>query len=136
MNYPTVFVTRRLQESALDFVRDMYSLFGTDAVELFAREFELSRPFEYYLHFSRSFDRNIFGDLEFEDDLGEGHTVGGIDFWNKSLARIHEDVATAPVEPLFPAKVKNRGKWMRALYLFLFDRETFRKKIRSKLHRK
>lgn len=136
MNYPTVFVTRRLQESALDFVRDMYSLFGTDAVELFAREFELSRSFEYYLHFSRSFDRNIFGDLEFEDDLGEGHTVGGIDFWNKSLARIHADVATAPVEPLFPAKVKNRGKWMRALYLFLFDRETFRKKLRSKLHRK
>lgn len=136
MNYPTVFVTQRLQNSALEFVKDMYSLFGSDAIELFAREYELSRPFEYYLHFSRSFDRNIFGDLEFEDDLGEGHTVGGIDFWNKSLARIHSDVAIAPVEPLFPSKVKRKGKLMRALYLFLYDRETFRNKLRQKFHLK
>lgn len=136
MNYPTEFVTKAVQESALEFVSDMHLIFGADAVDLFAREFELSRPFEYYLHYSRSFDRNIFGDLEFEDDMGEGHKVSGMEFWNRSLARIRSEVAPPPPEPLFPPKVKKRNRFMRALYLFIFDRAEFVKKLRNKFHRK
>ena len=133
MNYPTVFVTDEVQKSAVEFVRDMRSAFGEDAVWLYARNYELSRPFEYYLHFSRSFDRNIFGDLEFEDDMGEGHTVSGIEFWNRSLARIHSDVSANYTEPLFPSKVRHKNRFMRALYLFIYDRRTFFKKLKAKL---
>ena len=132
MNYPTVFVTDEVQKSAVEFVRDMRSAFGEDAVWLYARNYELSRPFEYYLHFSRSFDRNIFGDLEFEDDMGEGHTVSGIEFWNRCLARIHSDVSANYTEPLFPSKVRRKNKLMRALYLFIYDRTTFFKKLKAK----
>ena len=132
MNYPTVFVTDEVQKSAVEFVRDMRSAFGEDAVWLYARNYELSRPFEYYLHFSRSFDRNIFGDLEFEDDMGEGHTVSGIEFWNRSLARIHSDVSANYTEPVFPSKVRRKNKLMRALYLFIYDRTTFFKKLKAK----
>ena len=133
MNYPTVFVTDEVQKSAVEFVRDMRSAFGEDAVWLYARNYELSRPFEYYLHFSRSFDRNIFGDLEFEDDMGEGHTVSGIEFWNRSLARIHSDVSANYTEPVFPSKVRHKNRFMRALYLFIYDRRTFFKKLKAKL---
>ena len=133
MNYPTVFVTDEVQKSAVEFVRDMRSAFGEDAVWLYARNYELSRPFEYYLHFSRSFDRNIFGDLEFEDDMGEGHTVSGIEFWNRCLARIHSDVSANYTEPLFPSKVRHKNRFMRALYLFIYDRRTFFKKLKAKL---
>ena len=132
MNYPTVFVTDEVQKSAVEFVRDMRSAFGEDAVWLYARNYELSRPFEYYLHFSRSFDRNIFGDLEFEDDMGEGHTVSGIEFWNRSLARIHSDVSANYTEPVFPSKVRHKNRFMRALYLFIYDRRTFFKKLKAK----
>lgn len=132
MNYPTVFVTGVVQKSAVQFVKDMRSVFGEDALWLYARNYELSRPFEYYLHFSRSFDRNIFGDLEFEDDLGEGHTVSGMDFWDRSLARIHADVPADYKEPLFPSKVRRKNKLMRALYLFVYDRDTFFKKLKTK----
>ena len=136
MNYPTVFVTDEMQKSAVEFVRDMRSAFGEDAVWLYARNYELSRPFEYYLHFSRSFDRNIFGDLEFEDDMGEGHTVSGIEFWNRSLARIHSDVSANYTEPVFPSKVRRKNKLMRALYLFIYDRTTFFKKLKAKFKKK
>lgn len=136
MNYPTQFVTRLVQESAIDFVRDMRTYFGKGAVDIFARDYELSRPFEYYLHFSRSFDRNIFGDLEFEDDMGEGHTVSGIDFWNRSLERIHFGETAVYKEPAMPSAVKKRSRLMRALYLFLFDRKTFNQKLKNKLHKK
>lgn len=133
MNYPTVFVTDVVQKSAVQFVKDMRNVFGADALWLYARNYELSRPFEYYLHFSHSFDRNIFGDLEFEDDLGEGHTVSGIDFWNRSLARIRADVPVNYKEPLFPSKVRRKNKLMRAFYLFIYDRDMFFKKLKAKL---
>ena len=133
LNYPTVFITDVVQKSAVEFVRDMKKIFGNDAVWLFARDYELSRPFEYYLHFSRSFDRNIFGDLEFEDDMGEGHTVSGIEFWNRCLGRIRAD-GTAYKEPMLPSKVRAKGKLLRALYFFIYDRKTFFAKVKAKLH--
>ena len=134
INYPTVFVTDIVQKNAVKFVKDMRVAFGKDAVDIFARDYELSRPFEYYLHYSRSFDRNIFGDLEFEDDMGEGHKVRGIDFWNRSLARIQADAPAVYKEPLYPSKVRRKNKLMRALYLFVYDRKMFIKKLKAKLH--
>ena len=132
MTYPTYFITNRIQEEALQFVQDMYSIFGSEALTLYARDHELSRPFEYYLHFSRSIDRNLFADLEFEDDFGEGHSVSGIEFWNRCLQRIHCDhPVAAPKEPEYPAAVQKKSRFWHALYLFLFDRKRFFKKLKK-----
>ena len=45
----------------------------------------MSAPFEYYLHDSKVFDRQIFATLPFEDSLGEGDCISALDFWNKEI---------------------------------------------------
>lgn len=137
MVYSTYFLTKAIQDSALSYVREIHSLFGTRAVDLLVRDYELSRPFEYYLHSSRSFDRNVLQDLEFEDDFGEGHTVSGIEFWDRCFKRIHAGTSIVVYQDVdLPETVKNRSKLMRGLYFFLFDRKRFFEKLRNKLHKK
>ena len=140
IDYPTRFVTELVQRSAVKFVQDVKNLFGHDALRLACRMEDVSRPFEYYMHYSRNFDRCIFVDSEFEDDFGEGHSFSGLEFWNRALGRISGEAvlkggAPAAKEPAVPSLVRKRGKIMRALYFFLYDRKTFRQKLKNRLHR-
>lgn len=134
IDYPTHFATELVQNSALEFVTDVKKHFGADALDLFCRNSDVSRPFEYYMHFSRSFDRMIFADSDFEDDFGEGHSLSGLDYWNRALARIHSDIVYT--EPKVPSAVMKKPRWMRAIYFFLFDRSAFKRKLRRALHKK
>ena len=133
MNYPTVFVTQLLQKSALQFVSDVHDFFGDEAVDLFATNMVLSRPFEYFMHAARLFDRKILSDLEFEDDLGEGHAVSGMEFWDRNLQRIF--VGAADDEEEVPLKIKKKPLFMRALYFLLFDRKRFAKKFKKRFQK-
>ncbi len=133
MNYPTVFVTQLLQKSALQFVSDVHDFFGDEAVDLFATNMVLSRPFEYFMHAARLFDRKILSDLEFEDDLGEGHAVSGMEFWDRNLQRIF--VASNFEEPEIPSRIVRKPLFMRALYFLLFDRKNFVKKLKKRFRR-
>lgn len=138
IDFPTWFVTDTMQRSAVKFVADVKALFGKDALTLACRMEDVSRPFEYYLHFSRSFDRNVLADSEFEDDLGEGHVVSGIQFWNRALARINDTYGTelASKGASVPSAVRKRGVFMRALYFFLFDRKAFKEKLEKRFGKK
>ena len=44
-----------------------------------------SAAFEYYLHYSKPFDREVFSSLPFEDNLGEGRILKALDFWNSEI---------------------------------------------------
>ena len=138
IDFPTWFVTDTMQKSAIEFVSDVKALFGRDALTLACRPEDVSRPFEYYLHFSRSFDRNVFSDSEFEDDLGEGHVISGLEFWNRALARISDGSGAAQdaKEPPVPSAVRKRGILLRALYFLLFDRRAFKEKLKKRFGRK
>ena len=134
IDYPTWFVTKLIQENAIQFVLDVKNQFGEYTLKLPCRHEDISRPFEYYLHFSRNFDRSIFADFVFEDDLGEGHMVKGLDFWNRALSRIGDQYGTAVkiVEPAMPSVVKRKNRLMRALFYFLFDRKKFWNKLKER----
>lgn len=128
MNYPTVFLTRAMQDAALEFVSDMHRLFSDNAEILHAKNFVLSRPFEYYLHSSRLFDRQVLAELEFEDDLGEGHAVSGMDFWE----RLRRRVWVNKPESTIPDKIIHSSLLTRALYFLLFDRKQFKEKFKKR----
>lgn len=135
VDYPTQVITQTIQQYAVKFVRNVKEIFGKDALGLACRLEDISRPLEYYLHYSRSVDRQIFANSEFEDDFGEGHACSILDYWNKALGRITDNM-TVYKEPAMPSSVKKRSRLMRALYLFLFDRKTFNRKLKNKLHKK
>ena len=133
IDYPTQVMTNLVQEYAVKFVQDIKELFGADALGLACRLEDASRPLEYYLHFSRSVDRQIFANSEFEDDFGEGHSCSILDYWNRALGRITDNM-TIYKEPMLPSKVRAKGKLLRALYFFIYDRKTFFAKVKAKLH--
>lgn len=91
IDYPTYVVTNIAQNAAIQFCSDMVSIFGKDLLKLYWRAEDMSIPFEYYLHSSNYLDRKIFGNLVFEDNLGEGKTFNAVDFWNNDLNRINSE---------------------------------------------
>ena len=82
-SYESDFVTEIIQSSALELVRDYYNTFQD---RLILPLNALSAPFEYYLHHSQPFDRQIFSTLKFEDKLGEGRSLSALAFWNNAIS--------------------------------------------------
>lgn len=78
-SYEGDLITTIVQSAALEFVKDYHENFGDKLVLPLDT---LSAPFEYYIHYSRQFDRQIFSTLKFEDKLGDGKVLKALDFWN------------------------------------------------------
>lgn len=79
--------TEQLQSWALQFTRDMVDIFGEDIKQLYYRYEDGTYPFEWWLQKGKLYDRSIFKNLEFEDDLGIGKTMNALDFWNSEIDR-------------------------------------------------
>ena len=83
--YQSTFVTILLQDAAIEFVQDYVAFFEDLQENLVFQRDMLSAPFEYYLHDSKSLDRQLFLTLPFEDDLGEGQINNALEFWNNEI---------------------------------------------------
>ena len=83
--YCSFFVTSVVQENALQYIKDATRTFGEFQGSLVVPQSIQSAAFEYYLHYSKPFDRQIFSTLPFEDDLGTGKTLRALDFWNDEI---------------------------------------------------
>ena len=126
-----------MQESALEFVSDLKNIFGTSVLELYCRNEDLSKPFEYYLHYSRDFDRRMFAKLECEDDLGEGHSLGGLKIWNDTLEKIYQSGGHEIDNGNgVPKEIRNTPRWKRALYFFIFEPKVFWEKLKNNIGKK
>ena len=86
-NIQTEYIIRTMQEAALDFVKDMVNTFGKDIKHLSYRITDACLPFEYFLHFAKQPDRDLFRGIEFEDDMRMGNGINFVDFWNHELWR-------------------------------------------------
>ena len=83
--YASGFITRIVQRAAMEFIQDYCNTFGQFRSSIVLPLEALSAPFEYYLHDSKPFDRQIFATLPFEDSLGEGDSFSALDFWNREI---------------------------------------------------
>lgn len=83
--YCCSYVTRLIQEHALAFIRDYKALFGESGVMHAFQSEVLSAPYEYYLHYSKPVDRQLFSSVPFEDDFGLGK-LNALSHWNKELS--------------------------------------------------
>lgn len=89
INVQTWFTTSTMQNAALEFVQDMIKTFGQDIRYLAYRYNDACTPIEYWLHYPKSADQNIFRGVLFEDDLslGVGNHKSLVDFWNQEIHR-------------------------------------------------
>lgn len=83
--YCSEWITKVVQDNAIQFVRDFIDNFGEYKIMNNFQNEVISAPFEYYMQYSKPVDRQMFSTLPFEDDLGEGKTMKALDFWNNDI---------------------------------------------------
>ena len=125
------YVTTQLQTAALQYVKDMVSIFGKDLKRIYARRMDASWPMEYFLHYPRSADANLFNAIPFEDDMGAGR-VTIRDIWQESLngVRNHNNTPDGWDERLNYYAMSKPKKW---LVWLLVDRKIMKDTAKRKL---
>lgn len=101
-DYASELITQIVQKAAISFVRDYRDTFGAFGDSVVLPLEALSAPFEYYLHGSKPFDRQIFATLPFEDSLGTGRSIDALDFWNQEIGNHGLAMSNAAVIALPP----------------------------------
>lgn len=77
------FVLDIIQHGAIKFIRDMTDIFGQDILQLDFNRFDACIPLEFYLHYAKDFDRNIFSAIRFEDEFGTNKILSLKEYWTK-----------------------------------------------------
>ena len=147
-NIQTSYLVHTMQNAALDFVRDMVDIFGVDIRHLSYRISDACLPFEYFLHYAKQPDRDLFRGIEFEDDMRMGNGINFVDFWNHELWRwgsVHEkerdDIAnqnrsmrsTQTVGAVDYSSFSFLKRW---ILIFILDWEEGKKRVRYFLRNK
>lgn len=105
-NYTSDFITRAIQNSAISFVQDYCSIFGVFKDSIVLPLKALSAPFEYYLHYSKAFDRQLFSTLPFEDSLYQCNNFVALNFWNQEIyhhgLQLHQGMMNGSPAPISP----------------------------------
>lgn len=107
-DYQTELITTIVQDSAIEFVKDFTSIFHKYLKDMVYRYVDASQPFEYYLHYSKNFDRQIFSSIVFEDDCGEGKSLNAVEFWNNEIERCKLNNFNREVQVEYIAKKDNK----------------------------
>lgn len=87
----TYYALYHMHKGALDFIKDMESIFGIYNENIKIRNYYASIPFDYYLTYSKPLDRSIFSMTAFEDDMGLGNNISFDVFWNNMITRMPVD---------------------------------------------
>lgn len=126
------YVTTQLQDAALQYVKDMVAIFGSDLKRIYARRMDASWPMEYFLHYPSIADAALFNAIPFEDDMEAGRLTIR-DIWQESLNAVHphggqEDGWDGRLDYYSMSKPK---KW---LVWLLVDRKILKDTAKRKLH--
>ncbi len=122
LDYTQLQVIHLLHQGCIDFMKEMLNTF--DGVKLPYRKSDISLPLEYYTHYSKPVDKQIFSTTSFEDDMNIG--VDSIEKWWPTY------VINGKKEEL-QDKIKIKSRYKRALYYLLFDPYQFKDKVYNNL---
>ena len=133
-NFATEFITEIMQNAALEFVRDMFKIYGEYLPRLAFRNADLAATFEYYLHFSKELDRKVFACLTFEDQFGLGKNVDALSLWEEE--RRNYGLRDFGAEELAAPAVACRRSFVRRVADLMLPYGTRRREIAKKIYHK
>lgn len=126
------YVTTQLQNAALQYVKDMVAIFGSDLKRLYARRMDASWPMEYFFHYPRPVDADLFNAIPFEDEMWNGGRVTICDVWQGDLDVLQSRNGGGKDDRLDYYAMSKPKKW---LVWLLVDRkilkDTAKRKLRS-----
>ena len=79
-------MTERLRDNALRFISDFCSEFGEFMDIMDMRSFDVSYPYEYFLHNLTDADSHMFDCFEFEDDMWAGGSFTLTEYWKNAIS--------------------------------------------------
>ena len=83
--YQERFVFDAMQNKAIEFIKDIVSIFKDDINELYYQKYYISLPHEMYINSPKQIDQEIFYGIYFEDSVGLGEKIPAIEEWNNEL---------------------------------------------------
>ena len=94
-NYFEEYIIGCMQEAAMMFIKDVTNIFDESIELLYTQRHYISIPILSYINSSRDFDRKIFDDIFFEDDVGmkEHYSLGDLikkEMKNKNQASLEK----------------------------------------------
>ena len=135
---------KEIQNGCLDFVRDYNEMFGKykDIIEL--NRYYMSLPFEYFLHYSKIYDRQIFNDLKFEHNVSDN--IDMLEFWSNRISDyqqyfnqgssyfVADYYRNWSYQMFLDQRVRPRNKLTKFFFYMNYDRVALRRKLSGKLN--
>ena len=83
--YKERFVFDVMQNEAMNFIKDLVNIFGSDIEILYYQKYYISLPHEMYIHSATEFDQDVLRNVNFEDAVGLGDKIDAIHEWNREM---------------------------------------------------
>lgn len=143
--YQEEFIISIMQNAAIEFIQDTTKIFGEEIKELYYEKYYVSLPVMAYINSAKEIDKSIFNAIYFEDDVRLNEPVKMTTEWNKELGYRNQ----RPMQELiYGGFSRNEGysgylnynrypdlehhsKPVRFIYYILYDRETFKRRMRE-----
>lgn len=139
--YQEKFLINTIQNAALDFIKDMISIFGSDLDRLYYQNYYISMPYEMLLQSACYVDRRVMDAIIFEDDIRSSETISVAEQWDKEI-KWHNQHS---LDSLFAMEqfnqftvgvdLSNRSKFIKFVYYTLIDRVPLKEKMKLKLEK-
>lgn len=138
-NSSSDFALRLMQEGGLRFAQELTQTFSHCLKMFDMRNAECGYSFEYFCRRATEFDRYVFIDHVIEDGVYSGFDGLSLVYrWQENLQAVgagkggEEGISDLPApQKTVEAALRGSSKVKKALYYWLFDRQTFREKMRK-----
>lgn len=143
--YQEEFIISIMQNAAIEFVQDITRIFGEEIKELYYEKYYISLPVMAYINSAKEIDKSIFNAIYFEDDVRLNEPVKMTTEWNRELGFKNQRPMQELIYGGFSKNEEYNGylnynrypdlehhsKPVRFIYYILYDRETFKRRMRE-----
>ena len=150
-NYQEELIISIMQNSAIEFVKDMTTTFGEEIKELYYEKYYASLPIMAYINSASEIDESIFNAIYFEDDVRLKEPIKMTSEWNKELKNKNQrtlqelayggwnlsgqEVNYGYLDYNRNPDLEHHSKPVRFIYYLLYDRTTFKRRMRESFER-
>lgn len=141
--YQEKYVISIMQKAAKEFVDDILRIFGNEFKNLYYQDYYISLPFMSYINSSKDIDISIFNSIGFEDTIRNNEIRPITENWikerkyrnqrdmNSLINRNQIIIRDSYLNYNNVVYLENRPRLIRLFYYALFDKKTFKRRIRE-----
>lgn len=137
--YIEKFLMDKIQNAALDFIKDMIDVFKEDIGRLYYQNYYVSMPYELLLQSASSIDRKVMDAIVFEDDIRNSTSISVKEQWENEIKWHNQHSLNDLIkmeklnDSLYGIDLSKRSKFVKLIYYVFINRVPLKSKISNKL---